>query len=71
LWTKIENAREEIINDLKENGYLVKQEDITHIVNVHERCDTPVELMLSKQWFIKIVDNKIMDRNGQENKLAP
>lgn len=55
---KIENAREEIINDLKENGYLVKQEDITHIVNVHERCDTPVELMLSKQWFIKIVDNK-------------
>lgn len=55
---KIEKAREEIINDLKEKDYLVRQEDITHSVNVHERCDTPVELILSKQWFIKIADNK-------------
>lgn len=55
---KIEKAREEIINDLKEKDYLLRQEDITHSVNVHERCDTPVELILSKQWFIKIADNK-------------
>jgi len=55
---KIEKAREEIINDLKEKDYLVRQEEITHSVNVHERCDTPIELILSKQWFIKIVDNK-------------
>lgn len=55
---KVEKAREEIINDLKEKDYLVRQEDITHSVNVHERCDTPVELILSKQWFIKIAENK-------------
>lgn len=55
---KIEKAREEIINDLKAKDYLVKQEEIKHSVNVHERCDTPVELILSKQWFIKIADNK-------------
>ena len=55
---KIEKAREEIIKDLKELGYLIRQEDIVHSVNVHERCDTPVELILSKQWFIKIVDMK-------------
>ncbi|MFA5310481.1 MAG: valine--tRNA ligase [Candidatus Paceibacterota bacterium] len=55
---KIEAAREAIINDLKEQGFLIRQEDITHSVNVHERCDTPVELILSKQWFIKIADLK-------------
>jgi len=54
----IEKAREEIINDLKEQGFLIRQEDIIHSVNVHERCDTPVELILSKQWFIKIADLK-------------
>lgn len=55
---KIEKAREEILKDLKEKGYLLRQEEIKHSVNVHERCDTPVELILSKQWFIKIADNK-------------
>jgi valyl-tRNA synthetase len=55
---KIEKAREEILKDLKEENYLLRQEDITHFVNVHERCDTPVELILSKQWFIKIADMK-------------
>lgn len=55
---KIEKAREEIIKDLQEQGFLIRQEDLTHSVNVHERCDTPVELILSKQWFIKISDQK-------------
>jgi len=55
---KIEKAREEIIKDLQEQGFLIRQEDIAHSVNVHERCDTPVELILSKQWFIKISDLK-------------
>ncbi|MDD5098111.1 MAG: valine--tRNA ligase [Candidatus Pacebacteria bacterium] len=54
----IEKAREEIINDLQKQGLLIRQEDIIHSVNVHERCDTPVELILSKQWFIKIADLK-------------
>lgn len=54
----IEEARNNIINDLKENNLLIKQENIVHSVNVHERCDTPVELVLSSQWFIKISENK-------------
>jgi valyl-tRNA synthetase len=51
-------AREQILNDLKEKGLLEKQEDLEHAVNVHERCDTPAELIQSKQWFIKIADLK-------------
>lgn len=54
----IEKAREEIIKDLREQEFLIRQENIIHSVNVHERCDTPVELILSKQWFIKIANQK-------------
>ncbi|HNP79674.1 MAG TPA: valine--tRNA ligase, partial [Candidatus Pacearchaeota archaeon] len=52
----ITEARNKILEDLKES--LIKQEKIIQIVNVHERCDTPVELIQSKQWFIKIADMK-------------
>ncbi|MFA5368584.1 MAG: valine--tRNA ligase, partial [Candidatus Paceibacterota bacterium] len=54
----IKEAREKILKDLKEKCLLVKQEDLEHTVNVHERCDTPAELIQSKQWFIKIADLK-------------
>ncbi len=50
---KLLGARKEILSDLKEAGLLIKQEDLTHAVNVHERCGTPVEFIQSKQWFIK------------------
>lgn len=50
----LRDAREKIIDDLKNDGLLEKQEDITHSLNVHERCSTPVEFVNSKQWFIKI-----------------
>ncbi len=55
---KIDEARKEIINDLKESNLLVKQEPITHTVNAHERCGTPIEFVHSKQWFIKYLDLK-------------
>ncbi len=52
----IEDAREKIIKDLKEKKLLVKQEPITHLVNVHERCGTAIEFIHSKQWFVKYLD---------------
>ena len=54
----IENARKEIINDLKKNKLLIKQEPIKHTVNVHERCGTAIEILNTKQWFIKYLDLK-------------
>jgi len=50
---KITDAREQIIEDLKSNGYLFKQEEITHAVKVHDRCGTAIEFLTKKQWFIK------------------
>ncbi|MCK4647555.1 valine--tRNA ligase [Candidatus Pacearchaeota archaeon] len=55
---KSEKAREEIINDLKKLGVIEKIEPIEHVVNVHERCDTPIEILMTEQWFIKYLDLK-------------
>ena len=54
----IKQAREKIIHDLKKNNLLVKQDKIKHIVNVHERCNTEIEIIESYQWFIKYLDLK-------------
>ena len=47
-------AREKIVNMLKEQGCLVKVETMTHAVGVHERCNTVVEPMIKLQWFVKM-----------------
>lgn len=51
-------ARKQIIEDLKEKKRLVRQKTIMHTVNVHERCKTPIEIIVTKQWFVKYLDLK-------------
>ncbi len=53
-----EEAREAIVEDLEAEGYLRDRWEITHAVQVHERCDTPVEFRVSKQWYVEILDHK-------------
>ncbi len=55
---KIYEARKEIIEDLRSQNLLVAQKPITHAVKVHERCQTDIEIVHSKQWFIKYLDLK-------------
>jgi len=55
---KIKEARKEIIEDLRKNNLLKKQEKISHAVNVHERCGTEIEFVKTKQWFVKYLDLK-------------
>ena len=47
-------AREAIVQDLKDQGYLVKVEDYAHNVGVHERCKQTVEPLIKQQWFVKM-----------------
>ncbi|QNB47567.1 valine--tRNA ligase [Thermanaerosceptrum fracticalcis] len=47
-------ARERIVQDLKAMGLLVKVEEHEHAVGQCYRCDTVVEPMISKQWFVKM-----------------
>jgi len=55
---KLEEAKKKIIKDLKDKGYLVKQKEIEQTINVHERCGTPIEFYISKQWYVRILDLK-------------
>ena len=45
-------ARERIIKDLEALGLIVKIEDHTHNVGQCYRCNTVVEPIVSKQWFV-------------------
>lgn len=54
----IKQARKQIIAELKEKKILQKQEELTHVLNVHERCGTPVEFVKTKQWFIDVLSSK-------------
>jgi len=64
---KILDARKAIIEDLKTAGLLASQKNITHAVKVHERCQTEIEIINSKQWFIKYLDLKedLLNWGGQ------
>ncbi len=55
---KIHDARKAILTDLKTEGILRQQKPITHAVKVHERCSTDIEIVQSKQWFVKYLDLK-------------
>ena len=49
-------AREKIVEELKEQGYLVKIEPYTHNVGSCYRCHTTIEPYISNQWFVRMKD---------------
>jgi len=51
-----DEAREAIVDDLDEDGALLDRRPITHVVNVHERCDTEIEFLVTEQWYVKLLD---------------
>jgi len=51
-------ARAAITEDLKKDGRIEKIEPIKHVVNVHERCGTDIEFIMTDQWYIKYLDLK-------------
>ncbi|MDD3341046.1 MAG: valine--tRNA ligase [Bacilli bacterium] len=55
---KIKDARKQIIEDLKENGCIVKIEAFEHEVQTHERCGKEVEYSVMKQWFVDTMSHK-------------
>jgi valyl-tRNA synthetase len=55
---KIKEARKKILEELQNKGLIVEQKQISHIVNVHDKCGTEIEFLPTEQWFIKILDKK-------------
>ncbi len=50
----VEQARRQVVDDLKEKGYLINIKPHTHSVGHCYRTGTVVEPMLSTQWFVKM-----------------
>ena len=55
---KVKDFRKKILTDLKEKNLIVEQKEIEHVLNVHDKCGTPIEFVETPQWFISIVDKK-------------
>jgi valyl-tRNA synthetase len=51
---KIMECRDKVIQDLKDLNLFEKQEDYKHNIAVCYKCETPIEPLISKQWFVKI-----------------
>ncbi len=49
-------CRKKVVNDLKEGGYLVRVDDHEHSVGQCYRCQTVIEPIISRQWFVKMKD---------------
>lgn len=53
-------ARQEIVTHLKESDLIIQEEEIENNLSVCYRCDTVIEPIPSKQWFISV--DKKLDR---------
>ena len=53
-------ARERVVQDLKAQGFLVKEEPYTHEVGHCDRCDTVIQPLISEQWWLRM--DKMRDK---------
>jgi valyl-tRNA synthetase len=68
------DAREAIVEELKEAGLLVKIEDYAHNVGTHDRCGATIQPLVKQQWFVKMDELIKPARRAVENgdiKLVP
>lgn len=66
---KIKEARDKIIDILKEEQILLAQTEKTQTVKCAERSGAPLEILTTPQWFIKSVEHKaaILERSNELN----
>jgi valyl-tRNA synthetase len=66
-------ARARIVDQLKESGDLVGEpRAITHAVKFYEKGDRPLEIVTSRQWFIKTIEyREAMLARGREMQWQP
>jgi valyl-tRNA synthetase len=55
---KLYEVREKIIDDLKKEGLIVKEEEIIQNIPVHDKCRTKVEIIPLKEYFLKQLEFK-------------
>ncbi len=51
-------ARKRIKESLASQDLIMARQPTLQSIRVHERCDTPVEYILVRQWFVKVLEYK-------------
>ena len=54
----VREARKKTLEDLRASKLITDEEEISHVVNVHDKCGCEIEFIPTEQWFIKILDKK-------------
>lgn len=54
----VAEARKAVTAELVQRSLILDQRPIAQTVGIHERCDTPVEYIQTRQWFIKVLEDK-------------
>lgn len=62
-----EEARKLLIEELRSRNLMITEDDLTNNLSVCYRCDTPIEPLPSKQWFVG-VDVKLERLGGKSLK---
>ena len=66
----IPECKAAIIEDLKEAGHMIEQNTLDQNVGMCWRCNTPIEILSERQWFIKI-DNDAIANAANEVEWLP
>src|SRR5438094_294701 len=66
-------ARAKIVEQLRESGDLIGEpRPITHAVKFYEKGDRPLEIVTSRQWFIKAIEfREVLLERGRQLKWHP
>lgn len=67
-------CRKKVVEDLKKQGFLKKISELSHGVGYCYRCQTVVEPMLSKQWFVAVsllADEAVKAVKGGKTQIIP
>jgi len=62
---KADAARQLILEELRNRGLMEAEDDLVNNLSVCYRCDTPIEPLPSKQWFIGV--DKKLERLGNKS----
>lgn len=65
------DCRKALVEDLKNEGYLLKIESIVHSVGHSERSGVQIEPRLSTQWFVKMkpLADKVLSNQKEDDKV--
>ena len=69
----INQARQQIKITLENAQLLISRQPISHSVRAHERCDTPAEYIITRQWFVNVLDakNELLEVGEEANWHPP